>query len=66
MAKGFFKIYGQKYTDTFSPSISMTVFCFLFAIAAQHGLKMRQFDVKTPFLISTSEDKIFIEQPRGF
>ena len=44
----------------------MTVFRFLIAIAAQHGLKMRQFDVKKRFLNSTSEDEIFIEQPRVF
>ena len=66
MANGFTQIYGQNYTDTLSPIINMTVFRFLFAIAAQHGLKMRQMDVKTPFLNSTLQDELSIEQTRGF
>ena len=66
MAKGFSQIIGQNYSDTFSLKNIMTVFRSLFAIAAQHGLKMRQIDVKTGFLNSTLEDESFIEQPRGF
>ena len=66
MAIGFSQIYGQSYTDTLSSTISMTVIRSLFAIAARHGLKKRQIDVKTAFLISTLEIEIFIEQPRGF
>ena len=44
----------------------MTDLRSLFAIVSQHGLKMRQIDVKTAFVNSTLEDEIFIEQPRGF
>ena len=44
----------------------MTVIRSLFAIAAQHGLKMRQIDVKTAVLNSTLENEVFIEQPHGF
>ena len=66
MAMGFSQIHGQNYTDTFSPTISMTVIRSLFAIAAQHCLKMRQIDVKTAFLSSTLEDQFFIEQTRGY
>ena len=66
MAKGFRQTYGQNYTYTFSPTIIMTVICSIFAIAAQHGLKMRQIDVKTGFLNSTLEDEFFIEHHRRF
>ena len=66
MAKRFSQTDGQNYTDTFSPTISMTVIRSIFDIAAQHGLKMPQIGVKTAFLNSNLEDKIFIEQPRGF
>ena len=66
MAKGYSQLYGQNYTDTFSPTISMTDLRSLFAIVSQHGLKVRQIDVKTAFLSSTLEDETFIEQPRGF
>ena len=70
VAKGFRQIYGQNCTDTFSPTISMTVIRSLLAIAAQDGLQhnitARQIDVKTVFFNSTLEDEIFIEQPRGF
>ena len=48
-AEAFSQIYGQNFIDTFSPTISITVIRSLFAIAAQHGLKMRQIDVKTAF-----------------
>ena len=44
----------------------MTVIRSLYAIAAQHDIKMRQIDVKTAFFNSTSEDETFIEQPCGF
>ena len=44
----------------------MTVMRSLFAIATQHGLKMREGDVKTTFLNSTSEDRVFNEQHRSF
>ena len=66
MAKGFSPIYGQNYTDIFSPTIRMTVIRSLIAIVALHGLKMRQIDVKTACLKSSIEDENFIEQPRGF
>ena len=66
VAKAFSQIYGQNYTDTFPPTISVTVICSLFANAAQHGLKMRQNDVKTACLSSTLQDEIFVEQPRDF
>ena len=44
----------------------MTANRSLFAIAAQHGLKMRQTDVKTAFLNSILDVEIFIEQLCGF
>ena len=44
----------------------MTDLRSLFAIVSQHGLKMRQINVKTAFLNSTLGDEIFVEQPRGF
>ena len=49
----------------FPPNISMTVIPILFAVAALLGLKMRQNDVKTTFLISTLEHENFFEQPRS-
>ena len=66
VAKGFSHVYGQNYTDTFSPTLSITAIRSLFAIAVQHVLKMRQIDVKTAFLNSTLKDENFIEQTRGF
>ena len=44
----------------------MTLITSLFAIAAQHGSKVRQIDVEKAFLNSTLEDVNFIEQPRVF
>ena len=66
MAKGYSQFYRQNYTDTFSPTISLTDLRSLFALVSQHDLKMRQINVKTAFLNSTLEDEIFVEHPRGF
>jgi hypothetical protein len=37
----------------------------LFAIAVVNNLKIEQMDVKTAFLYSNIDTKIYIEQPKG-
>ena len=38
----------------------------LIAIAAVYKLKIHQMDVKTTFLNRDLEEKIYLEQPKGF
>ena len=50
VAQGFFQVFRQDYTDTYSPVAKFTSIWTLLAITAQLGLKVHQMDVDTAFL----------------
>ena len=50
VAQGFFQVFGQDYTDTYSPVAKFTSIRTMLAITAQLGLKVHQMDVDTAFL----------------
>lgn len=50
LAKGYRKVAGIKYIQTFSPTADMTSLRSLMQIAAQYGLELHQMDVKTAYL----------------
>ena len=50
VAKGFYQIYGQDYTDTYSPVARLTSMRILYALSVMLNLKLRQLDVETAFL----------------
>lgn len=66
VARGFSQTHGVDYTETFSPVIRMESVRTILALAAERGLKIQQFDVKTAFLHGDLKEKIYMKQPLGF
>ena len=64
-AQGFFQVFGQDYTDTYSPVAKFTSIRTLLAISAQLGLQVRQMDVDTAFLNAEISENIWVQVPPG-
>jgi hypothetical protein len=65
VAQGFFQVFGQDYTDTYSPVAKFTSIRTLLAIAAQLGLQVRAMDVDTAFLNAPINEDIWVRVPDG-
>ena len=66
VVKGFSQRAGIDYNETFSPVAHHESFRIILALAAQHGLFLRQVDVVGAFLNGEMHDEIFMRQPEGF
>ncbi|KAK9008771.1 hypothetical protein V6N11_080249 [Hibiscus sabdariffa] len=66
VAKGFRKIHGVDYDETFSPVAMFKSIRILLAIAAFHDYEIWQMDVKTAFLNGKLEEDVYMTQPEGF
>ena len=56
VAKGFVQVEGLDFFETYVPTCKPGTF-------RQKGLELRQMDVKSAYLHSEIEDKIYLEQP---
>ncbi|KAL4364246.1 hypothetical protein GQ457_04G019210 [Hibiscus cannabinus] len=66
VAKGFRKIYGVDYDETFSPVAMFKSIRILLAVAAFHDYEIWQMDVKTAFLNRKHVEDVYMTQPEGF
>ena len=66
VAKGFKKVEGLNYFETFVPTCKPETFRILLQLSAKQGHVMHQFDVKTAFLHSPIEEEVYLEQPQKF
>jgi len=66
VARGFTQREGIDYHETFAPVTRFDTVRLLIAYAAQHRMKLRQFDIKTAFLHGELPETIYISQPEGF
>ena len=66
VAKGFKKVEGVDYFETFAPTCKPETFRILLQLSAKQGHVMHQFDVKTAFLHSPIEEEVYLEQPQEF
>ena len=66
VAKGFKQKEGLDFFNTYSPMTRITSIRLLIAIAALYDLEIHQMDVKTAFLNGELEEKIYMEQLKGF
>jgi hypothetical protein len=66
MAKGFTKIEGIDYNETFSPVSCKDSFKIIMALVAHYDLELHQMDVKTTFLNGDLEQIVYMAQPKGF
>ncbi|KAK8539354.1 hypothetical protein V6N13_104402 [Hibiscus sabdariffa] len=63
VAKGFRKIHGVDYDETFSPVAMFQSIRILLAIAAFHDYEIWKMDVKTVFLNGKLEEDVYMTQP---
>uniref|UniRef100_A0A5S6Q7L0 Integrase catalytic domain-containing protein n=1 Tax=Trichuris muris TaxID=70415 RepID=A0A5S6Q7L0_TRIMR len=66
VAKGFAQKYGTDYDETFSSVARFDTVRTILTIAANEGLLLKQFNVKTAFLYGSLEEEIYMKQPEGF
>ena len=66
VAKGFSKMPGVDYDETFSPVSCFETVRLLFAIAALEDWDIQALDVKTAFLYGKLDEEIYMDQPEGF
>lgn len=60
VAKGYSQKYGD-YNQTFAPVARMESIRLMLALAAELGMKIRQFDVVTAYLNGILEENVFME-----
>ena len=66
VVRGFEQRHGHDYHETFSPTTSTTSIRVLLATAARMGCKIHQMDVKTAFINSPLQERVYIQPPAGF
>ena len=66
MAKGYGKIQGIDYKETFSPVAMINSIRILLALAVHFVYEIWQMDVKTAFLNGNLTEEIYMTQPQGF
>jgi len=66
VAKGFNQREGIDFNKVFSPVVKHSSIRVLLAIVATFDLELEQLDVKTTFLHSDLEERIYMKQPEGF
>ncbi|GJT26038.1 zinc finger, CCHC-type containing protein [Tanacetum coccineum] len=64
--QGFRQKEGIDYFDTYAPVARITTIRLLLALAAIHNLVIHQIDVKTAFLNSDLDEKVYMKQPERF
>jgi hypothetical protein len=65
VAQGFSQKPGIHFSETFAPVARFSSIRLVASLAAQYGMKMKQFDVKTAYLNGEWEEEIFMEAPKG-
>lgn len=63
---GYKQKYGLDYEDTFATVVKPMSYKALIALSALRGLKIRQMDVVTAFLLGFLDETIYVEQPHQF
>lgn len=63
VAKGFTQIPGQDFVYTFAPVARWESMRTILTLVAEHGMKLRQIDVKTAFLNGPLEEEIYMRRP---
>ena len=66
VACGFTQQHGIDYNETFAPVMNGKAWHILYALAAEKGYKIRQFDVSNAFLNGKLGEQVYLEQPHGF
>eukprot|EP00253_Pinus_taeda_P031385 PITA_31385 len=66
VSKGFSRVEGIEYIETFSPIVKMNSICLVISVVASFKWEVHQMDVKSAFLHGDLLEEIYMEQPPGF
>ena len=66
VARGFTQVPKIDFNELFSPVVRHTSIRVLLAITTQLNLQLEQMDVTTAFLHGDLEERIYMDQPKGF
>ena len=66
VCKGFARVKGIDYGETYAFVARMEVIRFILAYACSKRIKVYQMDVKFAFLNGELEEEVYLEQPEGF
>jgi hypothetical protein len=66
VCKGYAKIEGIDFEETYAPVARMEAIHLLLDYACSKNVKVYQMDVKSTFLNGQLEEEVYIEQPEGF
>jgi hypothetical protein len=59
-------VYNQDYFETYTSVARLASIQTLLTLAAKYQLEIQQIDVKTAFLYSNLDEKIYIKLPEGY
>ena len=66
VAKGYARVEGVDFNETFAPPCRLETFRTVLAIAASRKISIEQMDIKSAYLHSEIQEEIYLEQPEGF
>ena len=66
VAKGFNQIFDSDYVETFAPTVKLSSFRMLLALATHFHCENFQFHVSSTYLNAHLEKDVYVEQPSGF
>ena len=66
MAQGYTQVKGVDFDESFAPMARLESIHILMSIACTMNFKLYQMDVKCAFLNGCLNEKVFVEQPKGF
>ena len=66
MAQGYTQVEGVNFDESFAPVVRLESIRILMSIACTMNFKLYQMDVKCAFLNDYLNEKVFVEQPKGF
>ena len=64
--KGFSRVEGVDYHETFAPTTKMTSIRTMANVVAQHDMVVHQLDVKSAYLHAPIDCELYFEPPQGF
>ena len=66
VAKGFNRIFGSDYLETFAPTAKLSSICMLLALSTHFHCEVFQLDVSSAYLNADLEEDVYVKQPPGF
>ena len=66
VTKGYTRVYGSDYYDSFSPIAKIASVCLLLSMTTMQSWSLYQLDIKNAFLHGNLTEEVYIEQPPRF